>query len=109
MTKHIRQQAEEAGYGRLSTISESGVFDILNKSNIKPFRIRYYCERRDEFDTKMHNVLLVYKQISLQFDKEGNLLPFEGDKVTHVLSYDEKPGIQAVTNKVTFHGVGKIN
>ncbi len=100
LTRHIRQHAEEAGYGRLSTISESSVFDILNKSNIKPFRIRYYCERRDpEFDTKMHNVLLVYKQISLQFDEEGNLLPFEGDKVTHVLSYDEKPGIQAVANK----------
>ncbi len=45
--RHIRQYAEEARYGRLSTISESGVFDILNKSNIKPFRIRYYCERRD--------------------------------------------------------------
>ena len=43
----------------------------------------------------MHNVLLVYKQVSLQFDEEGNLLPFEG-QVTHVLSYDEKPGIQAV-------------
>ncbi len=42
------------------------------------------------FDTKMHNVLLVYKQISLQFDKEGNLLAFEGDKVTHVLSYDKE-------------------
>ncbi len=76
------------------------MFDILNKSNIKPFRIRYYCERKDlEFDTKMHNVLLVYKQISLQFDKEGNLLSFEDGKVTHVLSYDEKPGIQAVANK----------
>ncbi len=100
LTRHIRQHAQEAGYGRLSTISESGVYDILNKSNIKPFRIRYYCERRDpDFDAKMHNVLLVYKQVSLQFDKAGTLLPFEGGKVTHVLSYDEKPGIQAVANK----------
>lgn len=99
LTKHIRRHAAEAGYERLSTISESGVFDILNKSNIKPFRIRYYCERRDpESDTKMHNVLLVYRQVSLQFDKEGNLLPFEGDKVMHVLSHDEKPGIQAVAD-----------
>jgi len=39
LTRHIRQHAKEAGYGRLSTISESGVYDILNKSNIKPFRI----------------------------------------------------------------------
>ena len=47
----------------------------------------------------MHNVLLVYKQLSLQFDENGQLLPFpEEEQVTHVLSYDEKPGIQAIAN-----------
>lgn len=98
LTKYIRLHAAEAGYNRLTSVSESGVYRILDKSNIKPFRIQYYCERRDpDFDEKMHNVLLVYKQISLQFDSEGNLLPFEGcEPVTHVLSYDEKPGIQAI-------------
>lgn len=96
LTKHIRQYAAAAGYQRLTTISESSVFNILSKSNIKPFRVQYYCERRDpDFDSKMHNVLLVYKQVSLQFDEEGNLIPSEG-RVTHVLSYDEKPGIQAI-------------
>ena len=96
LTRHVRQHAEEAGYPRLATVSESSVFNILSKSNMKPFRVQYYSERRDpNFDTKMHNVLLVYKQVSLQFDEEGNLLPFEG-QVTHVLSYDEKPGIQAI-------------
>lgn len=99
LTKYIRNHAKEAGYERLSTITESGVYKILDKSNIKPFRIQYYCERRDpNFDQKMHNVLLVYKQLSLQFDKDGNLLPFEDGQVTHVLSYDEKPGIQAIAN-----------
>ena len=45
----------------------------------------------------MHNVLLVYKQLSLQFDENGQLLPFNGDaQIVHVLSYDEKPGIQAI-------------
>lgn len=79
LTKHIRQHAAAAGYQRLTTISESSVFNILSKSNIKPFRVQYYCERRDpDFDSKMHNVLLVYKQVSLQFDEEGNLIPFEG-------------------------------
>ena len=99
LTKHIRSHAKEAGYERLSTITESGVYKILNKSNIKPFRIQYYCERRDpDFDQKMHNVLLVYKQLAMQFDEDGNLLPFEDEQVTHVLSYDEKPGIQAIAN-----------
>ena len=97
LTKHIRKAAAEAGFDRLTTISESGVYQILNKSNIKPFRIQYYCERRDpDFGDKMHNVLLVYKQLSLQFDADGNLFPFDAGPVTHVLSYDEKPGIQAI-------------
>ena len=97
LTKHIRKAAAEAGFDRLTTISESGVYQILDKSNIKPFRIQYYCERRDpDFEDKMHNVLLVYKQLSLQFDEDGNLLPFDDGPVTHVLSYDEKPGIQAI-------------
>ena len=99
LTKHIRLSAKEAGYERLATITESGVYKILDKANIKPFRIQYYCERRDpDFDDKMHNVLLVYKQLSLQFDEAGELLPFGDDAVTHILSYDEKPGIQAIAN-----------
>lgn len=99
LTKHINHVAKEAGYERLSTITESGVYKILDKANIKPFRIQYYCERRDpDFDEKMHNVLVVYKQLSMQFDENGKLLPFGDGEVTHVLSYDEKPGIQAVSN-----------
>lgn len=62
---------------------------VLLKSHIT-------AKKRDpDFDSKMHNVLVIYKQVSLQFDKDGNLLPFEGTPV-HTLSYDEKPGIQAI-------------
>lgn len=72
----------------------SGKF--LANAKIRPFKVTYYCEKRDpDFDSKMHNVLVIYKQVSLQFDKDGNLLPFEGTPV-HTLSYDEKPGIQAI-------------
>ena len=40
---------------------------------------------------------MVYKQLSFQFDENGNLLPFDTDEpVVHILSYDEKPGIQAI-------------
>lgn len=100
MTKHINKVAEEAGYIRLSTISQSKVRTILEEADIKPNKIRYYCENRDpDFDQKMHNVLLVYKQLSFQFDENGQLLPFsEDDQMVHVLSYDEKPGIQAIAN-----------
>lgn len=97
LTSHINKNAETAGFTRLSTIHKSTVHTILDEAEIKPFRIRYYCENRDpDFDDKMHNVLLVYKQLSMQFDEDGHLIPWEaGEEVVHVLSYDEKPGIQA--------------
>lgn len=98
LTKHINKFAEEAGHTRLSTISQSKVRTILEEADIKPNKIKYYCENRDQdFDQKMHNVLLVYKQLSLQFDENGELLPFgDDDQIIHALSYDEKPGIQAI-------------
>lgn len=43
----------------------------------------------------MHNVLLVYKQLQLQFDEDGMLI-MSADNPLHVLSYDEKPEIQAI-------------
>ena len=100
LTKHINKFAEGAGHIRLSTVSQSKVRTILEEADIKPNKITYYCENRDpDFDQKMHNVLLVYKQLSLQFDEHGQLLPFSEDgQVVHVLSYDEKPGIQATAN-----------
>lgn len=100
LTKHINKFAEEAGHIRLSTISQSKVRTILEEADIKPNKITYYCENRDPgFDQKMHNVLLVYKQLSMQFDENGKLLPFDDDnQIVHVLSYDEKPGIQATAN-----------
>ena len=98
LTSHINKAAEGAGFIRLSTIHKSTVHTILDEADIKPFRIKYYCENRDpQFDEKMHTVLLVYKQLSFQFDEEGNFIPWEEDEeIVHVLSYDEKPGIQAI-------------
>ena len=94
--QYIQNHAEEAGYSRLTTITKPMVQKILNQSEIKPFKIKYYCEKRDpDFETKMHDVLVVYKQVEMQFDKDGKLIPFEKDAV-HTLSYDEKPGIQAI-------------
>lgn len=96
LTLHINKTAEAAGYTRLSTIHKSTVHKILDEADIKPHKITYYCENRDpNFDSKMHNVLLVYKQLEMQFDESGKLIISE-DTPIHVLSYDEKPGIQAI-------------
>ena len=96
LTSHINKTAEAAGYTRLSTIHKSTVHKILDEADIKPHKITYYCENRDpNFDSKMHNVLLVYKQLEMQFDESGKLIISE-DTPIHVLSYDEKPEIQAI-------------
>ena len=98
LTAHINETADRAGHTRLSTIAKTSIKKILDDAAIKPFRINYYCENRDpEFESKMHNVLVVYKQISMRFDSDGNLLPTtDGEPEIHTVSYDEKPGIQAI-------------
>jgi len=96
LTSCINRNSESADHMRLSTISRSSIKNILDAAEIKPYKIRYYCEKRDpDFESKMHDVLVVYKQIEMQFDENGNLLPFEDQKINTV-SYDEKPGIQAI-------------
>ena len=88
LTKHINKFAEEAGHTRLSTISQSKVRTILEEADIKPNKITYYCENRDpDFDQKMHNVLLVYKQLSLQFDEKGQLIQDDASFKQHIVDY----------------------
>lgn len=102
LTKHINETAESAGYIRLSTITKTSIKNILDAAEIKPFRIQYYCENRDpEFEAKMHQVLLVYKQIELLFDENGELYIPAGEQDVHTVSYDEKPGIQAIATTST--------
>ena len=70
---------------RLSTIHKSTINTILDEANIKPHKITYYCENRDpDFDSKMHNVLLVFKQLEMQFDDAGEIIVSDGMPV-HVL------------------------
>ena len=95
-TRFIHKIAESEGHPRMATVAETTLRKILQNARIKPFQVSYYCERRDpEFDAKMHDVLVVYKQVEMQFDENGNLKPFENEAI-HTLSYDEKPGIQAI-------------
>ena len=95
-TRFINSIAEQEGHPRMASVTETTLRKILANAKIRPFKVSYYCEKRDpDFDSKMHNLLVIYKQLSLQFDKEGKPKPSEGVPV-HTLSYDEKPGIQAL-------------
>lgn len=95
--QYIQNHAEGAGYSRLTTITKPMVQKILNQSEIKPFKIKYYCEKRDpDFETKMHDVLVVYKQVEMQFDENGDIIVSTDSPMIHTISCDEKPGIQAI-------------
>lgn len=97
--QHIQRHAAEAGFPRLETVSKARVGQLLKESEIKPFKIKYYCEKRDPlFESKMRDILLVYKQVELQFDENGEIIVPDDYKLTITVSYDEKPGIQAIAN-----------
>jgi transposase len=92
LTAHIRGKCAENGHPVLARVSPSKVWSMLDTDDIKPWRITYYLERRDEdFDRKMREVLMVYKEVELEIaaDKGSG---------TVFVSYDEKPGIQATAN-----------
>ena len=96
--KHIQAHAEEAGFPRLKTVTKARIQQILVQQDIKPFKIKYYCEKRDpDFDAKIHNVLLVYKQVEMQFDEAGEIIIPTDKPVIHTVSCDEKPGIQVLS------------
>ena len=66
LATHLQREAEAAGFPRLSHISRSSVWRILQEHDLKPHRVRYYLERRDpEFDRKMREVLMVYREVFL--------------------------------------------
>ena len=97
--RHIQQHAVQAGFPRLATVTKAYVQKLLHDNEIKPFKIKYYCEKRDpDFESKMHDVLVVYKQVEMQFDTNGDIIVPDDYKLTITVSYDEKPGIQAIAN-----------
>lgn len=95
LTTHLRQRCEAAGYAELRRLSRSKLHKILTKAEIRPHKVRYYVERRDpEFERKMAEVLHVYKEV--QILNEGLLRGEIAEPGTATISYDEKPGIQAL-------------
>lgn len=92
LAKHCRERCKEASHPSLEKISRGTVSKILRKNVVRPHKITYYLERKDpEFDAKMIQVLHVYKLVQL-LHKNGEI---QSAKLV-VLSYDEKPGIQAI-------------
>jgi transposase len=76
------------------------VCKILGQEEIKPHKVRYYLERRDaEFEQKMAEVLCVYREVQVlkkAAAKSKKARSKKSGKPVAIVSYDEKPGIQAI-------------
>ena len=58
---------------------------------------RYYLERRDaEFEQKMAEVLCVYREVQVLKKAAAKAKKKKPGKPVTIVSYDEKPGIQAI-------------
>jgi len=94
LAKHTRKHAPMAGYECLKRAAKATIYRIINSQPLRPHKVQYYLEKRDEeFDKKMQEVLVVYKEINAQNSNQN-----EQDKKIITVSLDEKPGIQAIKN-----------
>ena len=87
---HVRRECEGAGFPALARAGKATVQRILAAQELQPHKVKYYLERRDpDFDRKMREVLLVYKEVELQ----NGALAGGGDTLRLVTAVvDEKPG-----------------
>ena len=96
LAEHIQKKCIAMGFPEVSKISSGTISKILGASNIKPHKISSYIRQVDpDFDSKSIIVLHTYKKVELlkKIKSEG------GDVDMVIVSYDEKPGIQAIGNK----------
>jgi transposase len=95
LASHAREQGPAQGHACLANLAQGTVCKLLGQEDVKPHKVRYYLERRDpDFAEKMAQVLCVYRQVKI-LKKAGVSKTKPSDQVA-IVSYDEKPGIQAI-------------
>jgi transposase len=99
LARHAREHGPVEGHSCLSELAQGTVCKILDAQEVKPHKVRYYLERRDpEFKAKMAQVLCVYRKVNI-LKKAAAAATKKNNKPSEavtVISYDEKPGIQAI-------------
>src|SRR3954469_17214490 len=96
LASHAREHGPAQGHACLANLVQGTVCKILDQEDVKPHKVRYYLERRDpDFAEKMAEVLCVYRQVKL-LKKTAALSKRNSSDRVAVVSYDEKPGIQAI-------------
>ncbi len=96
LTRHVQEHCVAAGHDCLSRLSQGTLCKILAAQDLKPHKLRYYLERRDpDFAEKMAEVLCVYREVALLREADAGHGGGQ-EQMIAILSYDEKPGIQAL-------------
>src|SRR5438270_8608457 len=94
LAAHARDHGPRAGHPSLANLAQGTVCKILAAHEVKPHRVRHYLQRRDhEFEPKMAEVLCVYREVAMRRAAPGGAAR---EPAVAVISYDEKPGIQAI-------------
>jgi len=106
LARHAREHGPAAGHACLAQIAQGTVCKVLAEQDVKPHKVRYYLERRDPaFAAKMAEVLCVYQEVALLRAAKpddvpsatgADTAPADAAAPTAFVSYDEKPGIQAI-------------
>lgn len=95
LAKYVRSKCDSAGHSCLVKANKTTVHRILKQNSLKPHKIRYYLEKKDpEFERKMRDVLMVYREVNDLLEDQEKLQSAE----TVTVSVDEKPGVQALKN-----------
>jgi hypothetical protein len=96
LARHAREHGPALGHACLANLAQGTVCKILDQDEVKPHKVRYYLEQRDpEFAEKMAEVLCIYREVRL-LKKAAAVSKKEPNDAVAVISYDEKPGIQAI-------------
>ena len=93
--RHAREHAPTAGHACLVGLVQGTVCKILDAREVKPHKMGYYLKRRDpEFAEKTAQILCVYKGAEIL--KEATAASKAPTDAMAIISYDEKPGVQAI-------------
>jgi transposase len=99
LARHARSNGPAEGHACLSDLAQGTVCKILDQGEIKPHKVRYYLEQRDpDFAEKMAEVLCVYREVQILKARAAPKAATKDrpDEAVAIISYDEKPGIQAI-------------
>ena len=96
LARHAREHGPAEGHACLANLVQGTLCKILGQEEVKPHKVRYYLEQRDpEFAEKMAEVLCVYRKVKL-LKKAASCANKKPSDAVAIISYDEKPGIQAI-------------